>query len=84
MGCPGQESALLSTDHDFTALSDTTVQVKHYVHRVCMWGVGEVFFVHTQIAAVSHLIPSEKVVLALSYHGVVLAAAQEGRQRAAL
>ncbi|XP_014306590.1 cadherin-3-like, partial [Myotis lucifugus] len=26
MGCPGQESALLSTDHDFTALNDTTVQ----------------------------------------------------------
>lgn len=52
--------------------------------RVCMWGLGEVFFVHAQIAAVSHLIPSEEVVLALSYHGVVLAAAQEGRQRAAL
>nr|KAF6318284.1 cadherin 3 [Pipistrellus kuhlii] len=26
IGCPGQESALLSTDHDFTALNDTAAQ----------------------------------------------------------
>ncbi|XP_049720505.1 cadherin-3 isoform X2 [Elephas maximus indicus] len=33
MACPGQESALLSTDDDdFAVLNDGTVQVKHHVH----------------------------------------------------
>ena len=46
--CPGQESALLSTDGDFAVLNGRTVQVRHHVH---LPGGRKMFSVHAQLAA---------------------------------
>lgn len=73
MDCPGQESALLSTDSDFAVLNDRTVQVRYHVH----WQGGRnIFSMHAQLAAgrdvlvavamANHIAPSEEAVLAVS------------------
>lgn len=50
MGCPGQDSALLSTDNDYTVLNKRTVQVRHHVH---LQDLRKMFSVHAKIATLS-------------------------------